>query len=619
MQGNALPFLIAVHAGLRQACQAGAAALRAGRSAPDAVAAAIAVLEDSEVCNAGHGSNLSFEGVVECDASVMEGDGTFGAVGAVSGVRNPVRVAHRLAGEQRQPLSHGRVRPMMLAGDKARTWALSRGIPAADTAEEAEQPHADDSIDGEYGLPFLLQWSVSESARRRWRKYRRMVDGSGGSGMGPSLEAGLPAAGAPAAAAPPAAEVAAAAAATGGLPAKAAGHQATEGPAESEKPRLGPHQVQRVQHGTRTGRQVTSRTPGSVQPWRDHNKLQQQEREEQGQQQQQQQEEEQGQQQRGGQQVAAKRGRHEGPCMDPGGGRGSSSGGDSSEGGSEGGSQLYDTVGCVVVDASGHVVAGVSSGGIALKAEGRVGEAAVYGAGCWAQDSKDSRPGVACSVTGVGERIIQHLVARECAMRVIAAASAEQEVEGSEASTSASAACAAVLRETILQGPPPRDCGVLCVKVLITTDQSNGTTTGLIEQAAPTDGLAQQSFSADTLHCPGSLVGSAPAMEAASRATLAAAASADVASEVSRLEVELSVAHCASSMAVGYLTHSMTNPSVTFLRRESAAAPADRQREKQRHWAGSQQAQRVDEAAAAAQELMAFSFGVHWSLRHEDV
>ncbi len=43
-------------------------------------------LQDSEVCNAGHGSNLSFEGVVECDASVMEGDGTFGAVGAVSGM-----------------------------------------------------------------------------------------------------------------------------------------------------------------------------------------------------------------------------------------------------------------------------------------------------------------------------------------------------------------------------------------------------------------------------------------------------------------------------------------------------------------------------------------------------
>lgn len=51
----------------------------------------------------------------------------------------------------------------------------------------------------------------------------------------------------------------------------------------------------------------------------------------------------------------------------------------------------YDTVGCVVVDSWGRVAAGVSSGGIALKTEGRVGEAAVFGAGCWAQDERHAR------------------------------------------------------------------------------------------------------------------------------------------------------------------------------------------------------------------------------------
>ena len=42
-------------------------------------------LQDSEHGNAGHGSNLSFNGLVECDASVMAGDGAFGAIAAAPG------------------------------------------------------------------------------------------------------------------------------------------------------------------------------------------------------------------------------------------------------------------------------------------------------------------------------------------------------------------------------------------------------------------------------------------------------------------------------------------------------------------------------------------------------
>lgn len=42
-------------------------------------------MQDDPVTNAGYGSNLTLEGTVECDASIMSGDGTSGAVGAVPG------------------------------------------------------------------------------------------------------------------------------------------------------------------------------------------------------------------------------------------------------------------------------------------------------------------------------------------------------------------------------------------------------------------------------------------------------------------------------------------------------------------------------------------------------
>lgn len=62
---------------------------------------------------------------------------------------------------------------------------------------------------------------------------------------------------------------------------------------------------------------------------------------------------------------------------------------------------LNDTVGAVVVDASGNIVAGVSSGGISLKVPGRIGDTPVFGAGCWAQNPRGDRPGFACSATGI--------------------------------------------------------------------------------------------------------------------------------------------------------------------------------------------------------------------------
>lgn len=70
-----------------------------------------------------------------------------------------------------------------------------------------------------------------------------------------------------------------------------------------------------------------------------------------------------------------------------------------------------DTVGAVVVDAYGNCVSGCSSGGIVLKLSGRVGQAASYGAGCYAM--KDDNRSVATCTTGNGEYLMKTLLARQ--------------------------------------------------------------------------------------------------------------------------------------------------------------------------------------------------------------
>ena len=59
------------------------------------------------------------------------------------------------------------------------------------------------------------------------------------------------------------------------------------------------------------------------------------------------------------------------------------------------------TVGAVALDGRGHLAAATSTGGLAGKPPGRVGDSAIIGAGTWADDRT-----VAVSATGVGEAFI---------------------------------------------------------------------------------------------------------------------------------------------------------------------------------------------------------------------
>jgi L-asparaginase / beta-aspartyl-peptidase len=106
--------------GLARAVEAGRRALYAGGNAVDAVVESVAVLENDELFNAGRGAVLTADGDIEHDAAVMDGRRRrAGAVAALCGQPNPIRVARALLEEGR----HG-----MLAGEGAMRFAEENGF-----------------------------------------------------------------------------------------------------------------------------------------------------------------------------------------------------------------------------------------------------------------------------------------------------------------------------------------------------------------------------------------------------------------------------------------------------------------------------------------------------------
>ena len=131
---------------LAHARDAGAAVLRAGGSALDAVQATVVALEESPHFNAGKGAVFDADGKHELDASIMDGTTLrAGAVAGVTDVRNPVVLARRVMEDSPH---------VMLIGAGASRFA--------DTQDDIERV-----ANSWYDTPHRLQQLREEQARER--------------------------------------------------------------------------------------------------------------------------------------------------------------------------------------------------------------------------------------------------------------------------------------------------------------------------------------------------------------------------------------------------------------------------------------------------------------------
>jgi len=131
-------------AALDKALEAGSAVLADGGTSMDAVQAAVMVLEDDPLFNAGRGAVFTFEGKNELDAAIMDGETRMaGAVAGILTTKNPVTAARAVM--ENSP-------HVFLSHDGANIFAQEQGLEQVDPA-----------------------YFATEERRRQWQEFRDRV------------------------------------------------------------------------------------------------------------------------------------------------------------------------------------------------------------------------------------------------------------------------------------------------------------------------------------------------------------------------------------------------------------------------------------------------------------
>ncbi len=154
-------------ADLTAALEAGAALLDAGAPGPEAIEAALKILEDSPRFNAGRGAALDEHGQARHDASIMRGDDmSAGAIAGSSRIKNPIAAARAVMEQTQNVMLHGEgadwfaaeagleiVGPLYFVTEKRRDALLKQRAKDPD-AETVANPN-DDATYGTVGAVVL--------------------------------------------------------------------------------------------------------------------------------------------------------------------------------------------------------------------------------------------------------------------------------------------------------------------------------------------------------------------------------------------------------------------------------------------------------------------------------